>query len=97
MHEAQIHEFFKPENFSSAFHGQNNFLSFACETFFYLQGDFSLAAKNEQKRRRPIIDSIAQDSDGNYIDQIASDSISYTANSNVVSAPENYPSRYLTG
>lgn len=90
-HVAPTGEFFKPEIFSKAFHGQNHFLLFTCA-----QVDFSLAAKNEQKRRRPIIDSIAQDSEGNFIDQIASDSISLTS-TNAVSAPENYPPRYLTG
>lgn len=59
------------------------------------QVDFS-SAKNEQKRRRPVIDSQAQDSNGNYIDQIASDSINLSS-SNVVSAPENYPAQYHTG
>lgn len=59
------------------------------------QVDFS-QAKNEQKRRRPIIDSAAQDSDGNYFDQLALDSVSHTS-TNVVTAPENYPSRYHSG
>jgi hypothetical protein len=57
--------------------------------------DFSLA-KNEPKRRRPIIDTTAQDSDGNYFDQIASETIKYPGG-NTLTAPDSLMSRYHTG
>jgi hypothetical protein len=62
--------------------------------FSRAQANFALA-KNEQ-RRRPIIDSIAQDSNGNYVDQIASDTINYSS-ANRETEPENYPKHYHAG
>lgn len=60
------------------------------------QVDFS-SAENEVKRRRPIIDSVAQDSDGNYIDQLAQDSAFNSKAQNIAAAPDGYRGRYHTG
>ncbi|KAG5680784.1 hypothetical protein PVAND_010270 [Polypedilum vanderplanki] len=57
-----------------------------------------VTARSEQKRRRPIIDTSAQDSDGNYVDQIALDSVNYASPSQAFAeAPENYPANFYTG
>ncbi|CRK97198.1 CLUMA_CG010595, isoform A [Clunio marinus] len=64
----------------------------SCLFLAQLQTDFSLA-KSEPKKKQPIIDATAQDSDGNYIDQIALDSISYGVK-NVVKPPQNYSPHY---
>lgn len=71
-------------------------VNIALNFFSHAQANFSLAKNEQQKRRRPIIDNTAQDSDGNYIDQIASDTINFSS-MNRVTATENYPKQYRTG
>ncbi|XP_070500105.1 bromodomain-containing protein DDB_G0270170-like [Chironomus tepperi] len=55
-----------------------------------------VAAKSDQKRRRPVIDTDAQDSDGNYVDQIALDSVNYESQAqSVIDPSDNYPASNL--
>lgn len=79
--------------FISLLHGQYHSINL----FSRAQENVSLAKNEQQKRRRPIIDNIAQDSDGNYIDQIASDSINYAQPHNGLTGSENYPRQYHAG
>jgi len=57
-----------------------------------------VAAKSDQKRRRPIVDTSAQDSNGNYVDQIALDSVNYESHAqSVIDPSDNYPASFFTG
>jgi hypothetical protein len=57
-----------------------------------------VAAKSDQKRRRPVIDTSAQDSNGNYVDQIALDSVNYESQAqSVIDPSDNYPASFFTG
>ena len=56
-------------------------------------------ANNEQKRRRPPIESqhdvyATHDSDGNYLDQIASDSFQYNSQNVIVPPPSSEDNYY---
>lgn len=72
-------------------------VSFVIFCAFKLQANFSLAKNEQQKRRRPISDNEVFDSDGNYIDQIASDSVAEPGNFyiNSHSGPPNGERRKL--
>lgn len=57
-----------------------------------------MAAKSDQKRRRPVIDTSAQDNNGNYVDQIALDSVNHESYAqSVVDPNDNYPASFFTG
>ncbi|CAG9805118.1 unnamed protein product [Chironomus riparius] len=64
---------------------------------FYLFAFGFVAAKSDQKRRRPVIDTSAQDSNGNYVDQIALDSVNYESHAQIVDPSDNYPASFFTG